>query len=76
MGCCPVAAFAVAYPQMVASLVLFWPVGGAKYRLSSHQRFAEHLAFVQQNGLAAVVDLVGRDGKPFGSDPRGGPGLP
>ena len=73
MGCCPVAAFAVAHPQMVASLVLFWPVGGAKYRLSSQQRFAEHLAFVQQNGLAAVVDLVGRDGKPFGGDPRGGP---
>ena len=73
MGCCPVAAFAVAYPQMVASLVLFWPVGGAKYRLSSHQRFAEHLAFVQQNGLVAVVDLIGRDRKPFGSDPRGGP---
>jgi pimeloyl-ACP methyl ester carboxylesterase len=73
MGCCPVAAFAVAHPRMVASLVLFWPVGGAKYRLSSHQRFAEHLAFVQQNGPAAVVELVTRDGKPFGSDPRGGP---
>src|SRR6516162_3195347 len=53
--------------------VLFWPVGGAKYRISSHQRFAEHLAFVQQNGLPAVVELVAKDGKPFGSDPRGGP---
>jgi hypothetical protein len=53
--------------------VLFWPVGGAKYRLSSHQRFAEHLAFVQQNGPAAVVELVTRDGNPFSSDPRGGP---
>jgi pimeloyl-ACP methyl ester carboxylesterase len=73
MGCGPVAAFGVAHPEMVASMVLFWPVGGAKYRLSSHQRFAEHLAFVQQNGLAAVVELVMRDGKPFGSDPRGGP---
>src|SRR5215469_10940999 len=73
MGCCPDAAFAVAHPRMVASLVLFWPVGGAKYRLSSHQRFAEHLAFVQQNGPAAVVELVVRDGNPFGSDPRGGP---
>jgi len=29
MGCAPVAAFAVAYPDMVASLVLYWPVGGA-----------------------------------------------
>jgi pimeloyl-ACP methyl ester carboxylesterase len=73
MGCCPVAAFGVAYPQATLSMVLYWPVGGAKYRLSSHQRFAEHLAFVHQNGLAAVVDLIARDGKPFGTDPRGGP---
>jgi pimeloyl-ACP methyl ester carboxylesterase len=73
MGCCPVAAFGVAYPQMVASMILYWPVGGAKYRLSSHLRFAEHLAFVHQHGLAAVVELVAKEGKPFGSDPRGGP---
>jgi len=73
MGCCPVAAFGVAYPQMVASMTLYWPVGGPKYRLSSHQRFAEHLAFVHQHGLAAVVELVAKEGKPFGSDPRGGP---
>ena len=73
MGCCPVAAFGVTYPHMVASMILYWPVGGAKYRLSSHQRFAEHLAFVHQHGLAAVVELVGKEGKPFGADPRGGP---
>jgi pimeloyl-ACP methyl ester carboxylesterase len=73
MGCAPVAAFGAAYPQMTMSMILFWPVGGAKYRISSHQRFAEHLAFVQQHGLAAVVDLVRKEGKPFGSDPRGGP---
>ena len=73
MGCCPVAAFGVMHPRMVLSMILYWPVGGAKYRLSSHQRFAEHLAFVQQQGLAAVVDLVAKEGKPFGADPRGGP---
>src|SRR5438105_1501991 len=73
MGCCPVAAFGVMHPEMVMSMILFWPVGGAKYRLSSHQRFAEHLAFVQQHGLEAVVALVVKDGKPFGADPRGGP---
>jgi pimeloyl-ACP methyl ester carboxylesterase len=73
MGCCPVAAFGVAYPQATLSMVLYWPVGGAKYRLSSHQRFAEHLAFVHQNGLEAVVELIAKDGKPFGTDPRGGP---
>ena len=73
MGCCPVAAFGVTYPQATLSMILFWPVGGAKYRLSSHQRFAEHLAFVHQHGLEAVVALIGEDGKPFGTDPRGGP---
>src|SRR4029453_5551832 len=58
MGCCPVAAFGALHPEATLSMILYWPVGGAKYRLSSHQRFAEHLAFVQQNGLDAVVALV------------------
>ena len=73
MGCSPAAAFGVAYPEATSSLLLFWPVGGARYRISSHLRFAEHLAFVQQQGLEAVAALVTRDGKPFGQDPRGGP---
>jgi pimeloyl-ACP methyl ester carboxylesterase len=73
MGCCPVTAFAVAHPRVTLSMVLYWPVGGARYRISSHQRFAEHLAFVQQHGLEAVVALVANEGKPFGADPRGGP---
>lgn len=73
MGCCPVAAFAVQYPEMVLSMVLYWPVGGAKYRITCHQRFAQHLAFVQQNGLAQVAELVTTAGKSFGEDPRGGP---
>jgi pimeloyl-ACP methyl ester carboxylesterase len=73
MGCAPVAAFAVAHPEMVASMVLYWPVGGAKYRISSHRRFAEHLDFVRTDGLAGVVALVRKEGKPFGADPRGGP---
>jgi pimeloyl-ACP methyl ester carboxylesterase len=73
MGCCPATAFGVMHPETVLSMILYWPVGGAKYRISSHQRFAEHLAFVQQNGLDAIVALVAKDGKPFGGDPRGGP---
>ena len=73
MGVSCAAAFGTIYPETTLSLVLYWPVGGAKYRLSSHQRFAEHLAFVQQNGLEAVVALVSKDGKAFGADPRGGP---
>jgi len=73
MGCAPVAAFAVAHPQSVAGMVLWWPVGGAKYRIKGLQRFAEHAAYVRADGLAAVVALVQREGKPFGADPRGGP---
>ena len=73
MGCSLAIAFAVAYPEATASMVLFWPVGGAKYRLNGQQRFAEHLAFVQQNGLKAVVALAGESDKAFGADPRGGP---
>jgi pimeloyl-ACP methyl ester carboxylesterase len=73
MGVSCAVAFGAAHPKATLSMILFWPVGGARYRLSSHQRFAEHLAFVQQNGLAAVVALVEKDGKPFGADPRGGP---
>ncbi|MFL5094503.1 MAG: alpha/beta fold hydrolase [Xanthobacteraceae bacterium] len=73
MGCCPVMAFAVAHPQAALSMVLFWPVGGAKYRIAAHQRFAEHLAFVQQHGLAEVVAHVAKEGKPFNADARGGP---
>jgi pimeloyl-ACP methyl ester carboxylesterase len=73
MGCAPVVGFAVAHPQATRSMVLFWPVGGAKYRINGQLRFAQHLAFVQQQGLAAVVALAKESGKSFGEDPRGGP---
>src|SRR5438067_2020478 len=43
MGCSPAAAFAVAHADMTLSLLLWWPVGGAKYRINGHLRFAEHL---------------------------------
>ena len=73
MGCCPVAAFGVAYPEAVLSMILYWPVGGAKYRINSRQRFSEHLAYVEQHGLQEVVRLVRNEGKPFNADARGGP---
>ncbi len=73
MGCSPVMAFGIAHPDATASMILYWPVGGAKYRINGHQRFAEHLAFVASQGLEAVVGLVKETGKPFGGDPRGGP---
>jgi pimeloyl-ACP methyl ester carboxylesterase len=73
MGCSAVSAFGATYPEKTLSMILFWPVGGARYRMTGHQRFAEHLAFVNQNGLAAVVSLAKESNKAFGADPRGGP---
>ena len=73
MGCSPVSAFAVRYPHRTRSIVHYWPVGGPHYRISSHQRFARHLAFAEENGLQAVVDLVRSHDKNFSADPRGGP---
>jgi pimeloyl-ACP methyl ester carboxylesterase len=73
LGCSPVLAFGVTYPQAVLSMILYWPAGGAKYRLSSQQRFAVHLAFVQECGLEKVVALAVESGKSFSADPRCGP---
>ncbi len=73
MGCAPVVAFAAADPARVLSMILWWPVGGAKYRIKGQQRFAEHLAFLRDQGPAEVAALAQREGKPFGADPRGGP---
>ncbi len=76
MGCCPVAAFAVKYPAMVRSMILYWPVGGAAFRIRGHSRFAAHLAFVDESGLAGVVELSRRSEDGFGKDPRIGPWAP
>jgi len=73
MGCCPVAAFAVEAPERVLSMIHYWPVGGAKYRISGHLRFARHLAYVEEQGLEAVVALARSHDKGFGQDPRIGP---
>ena len=73
MGCCPVVATGVAHPDRVTSMVLYWPVGGAKFRMNGHMRFGRHLAFVEEQGLDAVVALVKSHDKNFSADPRGGP---
>ena len=73
MGCSCVMAFAAAYPAATLSMILWWPVGGAKYRIKAHQRFSDHLSFVKDHGLAEVVSLVEKEGKAFNADARGGP---
>ena len=73
VGCSAAIALAVAAPERVASLVLFSPAGGVKYRLKQHARFATHLAFVEEHGLGGVDDLVRGSDKGFTADPRVGP---
>ena len=73
MGVSCAIAFAAKHPDRVSSLVLWWPVGGAKYRIKGQQRFFDHLAYVDEAGLEGVVELVARDGKAFNAEPRGGP---
>lgn len=73
VGCSTVVAFGVAHPERVLSLVLFSPAGGVKYRLKQQARFVQHQAYVQEQGLARVVDLVQGSDSGFTADPRVGP---
>lgn len=76
MGCCPVAAFATRHPDRVLSMVQYWPVGGAQFRMNGHRRFAIHLAEVERSGLQGIVDLALSTTEGFGKDPRPGPWAP
>lgn len=73
VGCSTVAAFAVAHPERVSSMVLYSPAGGVKYRLKQHARFTQHLGFVEERGLAEVVALARSHDKGFSQDARVGP---
>jgi pimeloyl-ACP methyl ester carboxylesterase len=72
-GCAPVTAFAAHHPERTVGMVLFWPTGGARYRIRNHAQFAEHLAYVRAHGLQAVADLAAGSDEGFGRDPRIGP---
>jgi pimeloyl-ACP methyl ester carboxylesterase len=73
IGCSIVAAFAVAQPERVSSMVLYSPAGGPRYRMTQRARFAEHLEYVAQHGLGAVVALAASGDESFANDPRVGP---
>ncbi len=73
VGCSAVAAIGVAHPDRVRSMVLFSPAGGVKYRMKQHQRFEQHLAYVDAEGLAAVARLARESEATFTKDPRVGP---
>ena len=73
IGCPQVAAFGTMLPERVKSMVLYWPVGGARFRMSNFYRFGQHIAFVDEHGLEGVVEHVNNTTEAFGSDPKGGP---
>ena len=73
MGCPPATAFGVKHPDQTLSMVLYWPVGGARFRIKGHGRFDEHLSFVEREGLAGVAELAKNTDTGFGKDPRLGP---
>jgi pimeloyl-ACP methyl ester carboxylesterase len=73
IGCSIAAAFAVAHPERTASIVLYSPAGGPRYRMTQHARFAEHLAYAEEQGLVAVAALALSGEQTFSQDPRIGP---
>ncbi|MCH8990077.1 MAG: alpha/beta hydrolase [Chloroflexi bacterium] len=72
MGCSTATAFAVTYPESTQGLVLHWPVGGVRWRQNGLERFQQHVNFLKENGLAAVVDLAREQGS-FWTSPEAGP---
>lgn len=76
MGVCPVTVHAVRHPERVISQILYWPVGGARFRMRGHERFAKHLAMVDSEGMQGVADLALASTEGFGKDPRVGPWAP
>lgn len=73
MGVSAALALACRAPSRARGLILYWPVGGARYRINGNRRFADHLAFARREGLDAVVALVTDKRNSFSRDPRGGP---
>lgn len=72
-GCSVVLALMAAAPARVRRAVLYWPAGGAKYRMSQQARLARHLAYVEDEGLDGVVVLARQTDRRFSEDPRVGP---
>jgi pimeloyl-ACP methyl ester carboxylesterase len=72
MGCSVALAFGVHYPERTRGLLLHWPVGGYRWKISALGRFQRHYDFAKANGLKSVVERA-RTGKSFWLDPEAGP---
>jgi pimeloyl-ACP methyl ester carboxylesterase len=73
VGCSVAAVFATRWPESAASMVLYSPAGGARYRLAQHSRFARHLSFSSERPIPSLVSHVLSSTEGFTRDPRVGP---
>lgn len=73
VGCSSAITLAIANPKAVLSMVLFSPAGGVRYRMIQHSRLNQHVSYVSEHGLEAVVALARSHAKSFTQDPRVGP---
>jgi pimeloyl-ACP methyl ester carboxylesterase len=73
VGCSIAALMATTHPERVSAMVLYSPAGGVRYRMKQHARFADHLAYVRQNGLDGVIALAAATDTGFSEDGRVGP---
>jgi pimeloyl-ACP methyl ester carboxylesterase len=73
VGCSVAALFATTWPESAASMVLYSPAGGARYRMAQHARFARHLSYVSERLVASVAELATATDAGFSQDPRVGP---
>jgi pimeloyl-ACP methyl ester carboxylesterase len=72
MGCSVALAFGVHYPERTRGLLLHWPVGGYRWKMSAQSRFQRHYNYAKENGLRGVVERA-RTGKSFWLDAEAGP---
>lgn len=72
MGCSVGLSFAVQYPEATRALLLHWPVGGYRWKVSGQERFLRHLNLAREKGLQGVVERAAQ-GKSFWQDPEAGP---
>jgi len=73
IGCSIALTLAASAPERVTKLVLYSPAGGPRYRMTQQSRFAQHAAFVREQGMAALVELARSSARTFTQDPRIGP---
>ena len=73
IGCSIAVNAAFDHPERVLSLVLYSPAGGPAYLETQRGRFADHLSYLDEAGLAGIVALAQGSDATFAQDPRVGP---